>query len=96
MNIGLILVCVGFAIEYIVFQLVPFFYFLSVFDKDERKEMSCNDWMFMPLIALLLLTPVVGMIIGLLFLDEEKWLQRFAMIGIYIIIIGFVIAMITN
>ena len=98
MNIGINLVCIGFVILYIVFQLVPLLYFLSIFfDKEVRKEMTFNHWLLAPLIALLLLTPAIGTIIGLPFQnDDNKWLQRFAFVAVYLIIIGIIIFIVTK
>ena len=81
---------------YIVYQIVPFVLYLSVFDKEERKRMDVEDWMFAPLIGLLILMPAFGAIIGLMFQDEDsKPSKIIAMASIYIIIIGMVITFLT-
>lgn len=92
LNIGLFFVYIGLAIDYIVFQIVPFIYCLSALGKDNRKEMSFHDWLFEPVIAIMLIIPVVGAIIGLIFQPEDdKWLLRFAWIGNCILMIGTII-----
>jgi hypothetical protein len=97
MNIGLILMGIGFAIAYIVFQLIPLFFYLSGFDKELRKEMTFNDWLFAPLIAICILIPIAGILPGLIFYGEtDKWGQRFVLIGTYLIIIGGVIFLVTK
>ena len=42
MNIGLIIIFIGFALAYIVFQLVPLFSFVLTLDK-EREKMTYED-----------------------------------------------------
>lgn len=84
---------IGFSIIYICMQIVPLYNLLSTFDKEECKKMKLEEWLFAPLFLLLLITPIVGMIVGLIFQDEDnKWNKCLAMIAIYIIIIGMVIA----
>ena len=95
MSIGIIMVCIGFVLVYICMQIVPLYNMLSVFDKEECKKMKFEDWLFMPLLLLLLITPIVGMIVGLIFQDEDnKWNKCLVMIAIYIIIIGMIIALV--
>lgn len=97
MNIGLILMGIGFAIAYIVFQLIPLFFFISEFDKESRKEMTFSDWLFAPLIAICILIPIAGVLPGLIIYDEiDKLEQRFVLIGTYLIIIGGVIFLVTK
>ena len=93
MNIGIIMICIGFALAYICMQLVPLYNCLSVCNKEEMKQMKLDDWLFAPLFLLLFIFPVAGMVVGLPFHDEDnKWTKCLMMIAIYIIIIGFVIA----
>ena len=76
-------------------QIVPLYNLLSTFDKEECKKIKLEDWLFAPLFLLLLITPIVGMIVGLIFQDKDnKWNKCLVMIAIYIIIIGMVIAII--
>lgn len=92
MNIGLIILFIGFALAYIVFQLVPLFYLVLTLDKKEREKMTIDDWLFFPLLLIMLLIPMAGAIIGLIFQDEDnEWVKRIALISVYIIIIGSVI-----
>jgi len=95
MNIGVIIMIIGFSITYTCMQIVPLYNLLSKFDKEECKKMKLEEWLFAPLFLLLLITPIVGIIGGLIFQDEDnKWNKCLAMIAIYIIIIGMVIAII--
>jgi undecaprenyl pyrophosphate phosphatase UppP len=95
MNIGLIILFIGFALAYIVFQLVPLFYFVLTLD-EEREKMTIDDWLFFSLLLIVLLIPMAGAIVGLIFKDEDdKWLNRISIISIYIIIIGSVIFFVT-
>lgn len=95
MNFGIIMVCIGFVLVYICMQIVPLYNLLSIFDKEERKEMQFEDWLFTPIFLLLFITPIVGIIVGLMFQDEDnKWNICLTMIAIYIIIIGTIIAII--
>lgn len=94
MNIGVIMVCIGFVLAYICMQIVPLYNLLSTFDKEECKKMKLEEWLFAPLFLLLLITPIVGMVIGLIFQDDNKWNKCLVMIAIYIMIIGMVIAII--
>ena len=95
MNIGVIIVCIGFVLAYICMQIVPLYNLLSTFDKEECKKMKLEEWLFAPLFLLLLITPIVGMVVGLLFQDEDnKWNKCLVMIAIYIMIIGMVISII--
>lgn len=95
MNIGVIIIIIGFSIAYICMQIVPLYNLLSTFDKEECKKIKLEEWLFAPLFLLLLITPIVGMAVGLIFQDEDnKWNKCLTMIAIYIIIIGMVIAII--
>jgi undecaprenyl pyrophosphate phosphatase UppP len=95
MNIGVIIIIIGFSITYICMQIVPLYNLLLAFDKEECKKMKFEDWLFTPIFLFLFITPIVGMIVGLLFQDEDnKWNKYLMMIAIYIIIIGMVIAII--
>lgn len=95
MNIGVIIIIIGFSITYICMQIVPLYNLLSAFDKEECKKIKLEEWLFAPLFLLLLITPIVGMAVGLIFQDEyNKWNKCLVMIAIYIIIIGMVIAII--
>ena len=94
--ISLILLGIGFMTVYITMQIVPFINVVSCIDKEERKKMSINDWMFLPIFCLLMLLPIVGMIVGYIFIDEDnKWHGRFTMIGIYLLIIATVLMLIS-
>ena len=74
-------------------HIVPLYNLLSAFDKEECKKMKLEEWLFAPLFLLLLITPIIGMAVGLIFQDEDnKWNKCLVMIAIYIIIIGMVIA----
>ena len=76
-------------------QIVPLYNLLSTFDKEECKKIKLEEWLFAPLFLLLLITPIVGMIVGLIFQDKDnKWNKCLVMIAIYIMIIGMVIAII--
>lgn len=78
-------------------QIVPLYYLLLIFDKEECKKMKFEDWLFTPIFLLLLITPIVGMVVGLIFQDgDNKWNKCLAMIAIYMIIIGTVIAIIQS
>lgn len=93
MNIGVIIMIIGFSITYICMHIVPLYNLLSAFDKEECKKMKLEEWLFAPLFLLLLITPIIGMAVGLIFQDEDnKWNKCLVMIAIYIIIIGMVIA----
>ena len=95
MNIGVIIIIIGFSITYICMQIVPLYNLLSTFDKEECKKIKLEEWLFAPLFLLLLITPIVGMIVGLIFQDKDnKWNKCLMMIAIYIIIIGTIIAII--
>lgn len=95
MNIGVIIMIIGFSITYICMQIVPLYNLLSTFDKEECKKIKLEEWLFAPLFLLLLITPIVGMIVGLIFQDKDnKWNKCLVMIAIYIMIIGMVIAII--
>ena len=95
MNFGIIMVCIGFSITYICMQIVPLYNLLSTFDREECKKIKLEEWLFAPLFLLLLITPIVGMVVGLIFQDEDnKWNKYLMMIAIYIIIIGIIIAII--
>ena len=95
MNIGVIIIIIGFLITYICMQIVPLYNLLSTFDKEECKKIKLEEWLFAPLFLLLLITPIVGMIVGLIFQDKDnKWNKCLVMIAIYIMIIGMVIAII--
>ena len=95
MNFGIIMVCIGFILAYICMQIVPLYNLLSTFDKEECKKMKFDDWLFTPIFLLLLITPIVGMVVGLIFQEEDnKWNECLMMIAIYIIIIGTIIAII--
>lgn len=95
MNFGVIIACMGFVLAYICMQIVPLYNLLSIFDKEECKKMKFEDWLFTPISLLLLITPIVGMVVGLIFQDEDnKWNKCLMMIAIYIIIIGMIIAII--
>lgn len=95
MNIGVIIIIIGFLITYICMQIVPLYNLLSTFDKEECKKMKFEDWLFTPIFLLLLIMPIVGMIVGLIFQDKDnKWNKCLVMIAIYIMIIGMVIAII--
>ena len=95
MNIGVIIIIIGFSITYICMQIVPLYNLLSTFDKEECKKIELEEWLFAPLFLLLLITPIVGMIVGLIFQDKDnKWNKCLVMIAIYIMIIGMVIAII--
>lgn len=97
MNIGLIILFIGFALAYIAFQLVPLFYLVLTLDKKEREKMTIDDWLFFPLLLIMLLIPMAGAIIGLIFQDEDnEWVKRIALISVYIIIIGSVIFLVTE
>ena len=96
MNIGLIILFIGIALAYIVFQLVPLFSLVLTLDK-ERGKMTIDDWLFFSLLLIVLLIPMAGAILGLIFKDEDdKWLNRIALISIHIIIIGSVIYLVTK
>ena len=76
-------------------QIVPLYNLLSTFDREECKKIKLEEWLFAPLFLLLLITPIVGMVVGLIFQDEDnKWNKYLMMIAIYIIIIGIIIAII--
>lgn len=95
MSFGIIMVCIGFVLAYICMQIVPLYNLLHACDKEFRKEMALEDWLFAPIFILLLLFPFVGMIVGLIFQDEDnKWNKCLMMIALYIIIIGTIIAII--
>ena len=95
MNFGIIMACIGFVLAYIGMQIVPLYNLLSIFDKEECKKMKFEDWLFAPIFLLLLITPIVGMVVGLIFQDEDnKWNKCLMMIAIHIIIIGIIIAII--
>ena len=95
MNFGFIMVCIGFVLAYICMQIVPLYNLLSTFDKEECNKMKLEDWLFAPIFLILLIMPIAGMIVGLIFQDEDnKWNKCLTMIAIYIIIIGTIIAII--
>ena len=94
--ISLILLGIGFMTVYITMQLVPLINLISCIDKEERERMSVNDWLFLPIFCILMLFPMVGMIVGLPFIDNDnKWHGRFTMIGIYLLIIATVLMLIS-
>ena len=76
-------------------QIVPLYNLLSTFNKEECKKIKLEEWLFAPLFLFLLITPIVGMIAGVIIQDEDnKWNKCLVMIAIYIMIIGMVIAII--
>lgn len=94
--ISIILLGIGFLTVYITMQIVPLINLIFCIGKEERKEMSINDWMFLPIFCLLMLFPMVGMIAGLPFINKDKkWHGRFTMIGIYLLIVGIVLLIIS-
>ena len=81
---------------YITMQIVPLINLISCIDKEERERMSVNDWLFLPIFCILMLFPMVGMIVGIMFIDEDnKWYGRVTMIGIYLLIIATVLMLIS-
>ena len=95
MDFGIIMICIGFVLAYISAQIVPLYNLFSTFIKEECKKMEFEDWLFMPIFLLLLITPIVGMVIGLIFQDKDnKWNECLMMIAIYIAIIGIIIEII--
>ena len=94
--ISLILLGIGFMTVYITMQIVPLINLVSCIDKEERERMSVNDWLFLPIFCILMLFPMVGMIVGIMFIDEDnKWYGRVMMIGIYLLIIATVLMLIS-
>ena len=94
--ISLILLGIGFMTVYITMQIVPLINLISCIDKEERERMSVNDWLFLPIFCILMLFPMVGMIVGIMFIDEDnKWYGRVTMIGIYLLIIATVLMLIS-
>ena len=94
--ISLILLGIGFMTVYITMQLVPLINLISCIDKEERERMSVNDWLFLPIFCILMLFPMAGMIVGIMFIDEDnKWHGRVTMIGIYLLIIATVLMLIS-
>jgi undecaprenyl pyrophosphate phosphatase UppP len=76
-------------------QIVPLYNMLSIFNKEECKKMKLEDWLFAPIFLFLFIMPIAGMVVGLIFQDEDnKWNKCLTMIAIYIIIIGTIIAII--
>ena len=95
MNFGIIMVCIGLALAYICMQIVPLYNLLSTFNKEECKKMEFEDWLFAPMFLILFIFPIAGMVVGLIFQDEDnKWNKCLMMIAGYIIIIGTIIAII--
>ena len=95
MNIGIIMACIGVVLAYICMQIVPLYNLLSTFNKEECKKMKLEDWLFAPIFLLLLITPIAGMVVGLIWQDEDnKWNKCLMMIAIYIIIVGMAIALV--
>ena len=95
MNFGIIMVCIGLVLAYICMQIVPLYNLLSTFNKEECKKMKLEDWLFAPLFLLLLITPIAGMVVGLIWQDEyNKWYNCLMMIAIYIITIGTILALV--
>ena len=95
MTLGQILLCIGFGLAYITMNVIPLIvYICFMFDKDVRKDNTLDDWLFEPIICMIILIPFFGAIIGCAFTDEEKWLTRLRIISVYIVVIGMVIAII--
>ena len=94
MTIGQILLCLGFGFAYLTMQIIPMFCIMFTFDRKELKEMSFNDWLFAPIMAMVFLIPLFGAILGGIIVNESKWLMRIALISLYIVIAGFIVCII--
>lgn len=85
---------VALAMLYIVGQIVPLVRFLSSFDKEDIKDAKLEDFLFLPLMVLVMLIPLIGALPCIGFNDEDsKWETRIAMISVYILIIGLIITL---
>lgn len=89
------MLAVGFVLAYLSMQVIPLIRELFCFDKKDFEQSTFDDWLFAPLFILISLIPFVGALF-LLPLGDDKWLQRLAMISVYLIIIGFIIMVTTK
>ena len=96
MNIGLIIICIGFALAYFTIQLVPLFDTISTLTKEDIKKITFNEWLVAPLLFIVLLTPIVGTLVNFPGTYERKWCKTLSIISAYLIIIGFILAIIFN
>ena len=86
---------VGFILAYLSMQVIPVIIGLFCFDKNDFKQSTIDDWLFIPLLIFVVLIPFVGAILIVpLWYDEDKWLKRLAMISVYIVIVGFIMVII--
>ena len=93
--IGIIILAVGFILAYLSMQVIPVIIGLFCFDKNDFKQSTIDDWLFIPLLIFVVLIPFVGAILIVpLWYDEDKWLKRLAMISVYIVIVGFIMVII--
>ena len=91
---GFILICIGFALMYIVSNIVPFIYgMIFFFSADEMKERTIEEWLFEPILGMLILIPFIGSLFGAMLMGG-KWTERILLISIYMIIVGIIIGLI--
>ena len=81
----------------ITYQMVPAFIYLLSFNKEKRQRMTIEDWLFVPLFILILFIPIIGMLVGHTFYDEDdKWVTRTTIASVYLVIIGTIIVIVSN
>lgn len=95
--VGIIIIAVGLVLAYLSMQIIPLIRELLCFDKKDFKQSTIDDWLFAPILIFIMLFPFIGAIFLVPLLDDEdKWLQRIAMISVYIIIFGIIIMVTTK
>lgn len=79
---------VGLCILYMLLNIYPFIaYLISIVKKRDFKELYNA-----PFVIINLLIPIIGSIYGLSIVDfENKWYLRVFYIGVYLMLIGFII-----
>ena len=81
----------GGFILYMLLNIYPIIVYLIGIIKKRDFKVLLN----MPFVIIMLLIPLIGSVVGLTIIDSEnKWYQIVCYIGIYLIVIGFIITLV--
>lgn len=88
-----IMMLLGGFILYMLLNIYPIVVYLT----EIIKNRDFKELFYAPLAIMTLLIPIFGSIHGLLIVDyENKWYQTVLYIGVYLILIGFIINLVVE
>ena len=92
MEYYVLMILIGIGILYSMLNLYPIILYIIKTIKSHDWE----EWVYMPIMILMLLIPMLGSLMGAAMVKETKFIKIIFPISIYLIVIGFIILIINN